>query len=174
MRKWWLVVPCALVVLVCGSALAQQPVPVKVVDTGTVAGQVLTWVAATFGTTIGAVGTALLVRMMNNAGIIGANLLSEKLQSIIVNGLNAGAAEAAQALAGKGQVEIKNAAVASAVTYVQAHGADTLKALGFDPTSAEAVSAIKARIQTAIVDPNTPTHPALDATVAPKTAPATV
>jgi hypothetical protein len=154
-------------------AFAQTPVPVKVIETGTLAGQAITWVAAVFSIPVAGVITTLLVRMMNNAGIVGANLLSDKLNSIVLNGLNSGAAEATTALAGKGQIEIKNAAVASAITYVQDHGADTLKALGVDPTSPAAIDAIKARIATAIVDPNMPTHPVLAAAGSPAAWPST-
>jgi hypothetical protein len=140
------------------------------IDVGTYAGQALMWVASIFGTTIGAALTALIIRLLKNAGFTGAEILRQKLQDMIVNGMNAGAREAADSLKDKGQIDIKNAVVASTVQYVQAHGADTLKQLGLDPTSPEAVAAIKARIETAINDPASPTPPVLDPTVAPKTA----
>jgi hypothetical protein len=133
-----------------------------VIDTGTYAGQALTWVVTTFGATIGAALTALLIRMLKNAGIAGAELLRARLQEIIVNGLNAGAKAATEQLAGRGKVEVQNAIVAHAIVYAQNHGADTLKALGLDPTSPQAVEAIKARIATAVADPTTPTPAALD------------
>lgn len=132
-----------------------------VINTGTYAGEALEWVVATFGVPIGGLLTAWLLRLFKNEGIIGAGLLRNKLQSIIVNGLNLAAAQAARDLAGRGTIEIKNSAVATAVRYAQDHGADTLKALGLDPTSPQAVEAIKARIETAITDPSTPTNPAL-------------
>lgn len=132
------------------------------IDVGTYAGQALQWVAAVFGTTIGAALTGLLLRLMKNAGIQGTELLRAKLQEIIVNGLNAGAAVAAQQLQGRAEIEVKNNVVAATVSYVQDHGADTLKALGLDPASDTAVEAIKARIETAINDPAAPTPPVLD------------
>jgi len=141
------------------------------INTGTIAGQALMWVASVFGTTIGAALTALLLRLMKNAGFAGSELLRQKLQDMIVNGLNAGAQQAADALKDKGQIQVKNAVVASTVQYVQAHGADTLKQLGIDPNSNIAVEAIKARIETAINDPATPTPAILDPTAAPKVAP---
>ncbi len=148
--------------IIANFAFAQTPVPVKIVDAGTLASQVLTWTVATFGGLIGVIGSGLLVRMMNNAGIVGASLLSNRLQSIIVNGLNSAAVAATQALAGKGQIDM-NAVINSTVAYVQQHGLDTLKALGVDPTSPQAIDAIKARITSAIIDPAVPTHPALAA-----------
>jgi hypothetical protein len=134
-----------------------------VIDTGTTAGSVLTWVVATFGTTVGGALTALILRYLKNAGIQGADLLRSRLQEIIVNGLNMAAADAAQRLAGRGKVEIKNEAVAGAVRYAQVHGAEIMKQLGQDPLAVTTVDALKARIETAIADPATPTHPALGA-----------
>jgi len=108
--------------------------------------------------------------LLKNAGFAGNEILRQRLQDMIVNGLNAGAAAAADKLKDKGQIEVKNEVVAKAVDYVQAHGADTLKQLGIDPASSSAVEAIKARIETAINDPATPTPPALDPVDAPKAA----
>lgn len=140
-------------------AIVVQP---AAVPTGDYAGDALKWVAATFGTTIGAALTAWLMRLLKNAGVQGTELLRAKLQDVVVNGLNLAAKEAADHLQGKGTVEVKNEIAARAVEYAQQHGAETLKALGVDPTSAAAVEAIKARIETAINDPATPTPPAMD------------
>lgn len=127
------------------------------IDTGTMAGQALMWVASVFGTTIGGVITMWLWKLFSLAGLQVSETLRAKLQEIIVNGLNAGAKVEADHLQGKGVIEVKNDIVARAVTYTQAHGAETLKALGLDPTSDRAVEAIKARIETAIADPSAPT-----------------
>jgi len=141
------------------------------ISVGTLAGQVLTWLVAAFGVPIGGLLTAWLYRLFNLAGIQAADGLRTKLQEIIVNGLNAGAKTVSEDAQGRGQIEIKNAVVAQAVTYAQAHGADTLKQLGLDPQSGAAVEAIKARIETAINDPAQPTPPVLDAPgVVPKAA----
>jgi hypothetical protein len=139
------------------------------ISTGTLAGQVLDWATLAFGGTLSGFLTALIIRLLKNAGVQGAELLSDKLDRILLNGINAGAAAAEADAAGKGQVQIKNEVVAKAVAYAQAHAADTIKALGLDPQSGEAVEAIKARIETAIADPATPTPPVLD-TVVPKVA----
>jgi hypothetical protein len=103
---------------------------------------------------------------LKNAGIQGTELLSDKLDRILLNGINSGAAVVTTNMAGKGQIEIKNAVVAEAVAYTQAHGADTIKQLGLDPNSGAAVEAIKARIETAIADPKVPTPAVLDPTKA--------
>lgn len=136
------------------------PAP-AIIDTGTYAGSVLTWVMATFGTTIGAALTALLLRMAKKAGIQGVDLFSSRLQELVVNGLNAGAAEAAKNMAGKGEIQVKNEAMGSMVRYVQVHGADVLKKLGQDPFAQATVDALKARAETAIADPTAPTNAAL-------------
>jgi hypothetical protein len=141
--------------------------PPAVIDTGTLAGQALTWMVTVGGGAIATMLTGLIYKLLQKAGIQASDALRARLQEIVLNGLNAGAKAAAEQLAGRGQVVIKQAAVASAVTYVQAHGADTIKALGLDPTSPAAVEAIKARIETAIADPTVPTPPVLDAPAAP-------
>lgn len=131
------------------------------ISVGTIGGQVLTWLAVVFGAPIGALASAFLYRAFMAAGVKMSIDLRDKLQSIIVNGLNKGADLAQQELAGRGTIEIKNAAVAHAVAYAQDHGAETMKALGIDPNSNEAIDVIKARIETAINDVNTPTPPSI-------------
>jgi hypothetical protein len=133
------------------------------ISVGSLASEALAWVAAAF---TGIVGTALTRWLMNLAKKSGFEITDaarDRLQEIIVNGLNAAAAKGGEELKGKGQVEIKNEVVAGAVAYTQAHATETLKALGLDPTSGAAVEAIKARIETAISDPASPTPEVLDA-----------
>jgi hypothetical protein len=127
------------------------------ISVGTLAGQVLTWIAAVFGVPIGGLLTAWLYRLSKLAGVQITDAMRARLQDIVVNGLNIGVRKAATDLRGRGQVDVKNEAVAHAVEYVQVHGADSLKALGIDPGSELAVEAIKARIETAITDVNAPT-----------------
>lgn len=132
------------------------------ISIGTLAGQVLTWAAAAFGSVAATVFTAWGVRLFKLAGVQMSDAARARLQDIIVNGLNVGAAQATKDLTGKGQVEIKNETVAAAVAYAQAHGKDAIKQLGLDPQSGAAVEAIKARIETAIADPTVPTPAVLD------------
>lgn len=134
------------------------------ISVGTVAGQALQWVVTVFGAILGTAGTALVVRLFTKAGIAISDSARMRLQEMVINGINIGAKAAEANLAGRGKVDIKNAAVASAVTYVQTHGAETLKQIGVDPNSNAAVDAIKARIETAIADPMTPTPKVLDPT----------
>jgi len=140
------------------------------ISVGTLAGQVLTWAATAFGSLLATVFAAWGVRLFKLAGVQMTDAMRDRLQEIILNGLNAGAKQETQALAGKDQITIKNAVVAHAVAYTQDHGADTIKALGLDPQSGEAVEAIKARIETAIADPAIPTPKVLDAPAVPKAA----
>lgn len=132
------------------------------ISVGTLAGQVLQWLAAAFGVPIGGLLAAWLYRLFKLAGVQVADGLRTKLQEIIVNGLNAGAKGASEQLQGKAKIDIKNKVVAQAVAYTQVHGAETIKALGLDPQSGATVEAIKARIETAINDPAAPTPPILD------------
>jgi len=132
------------------------------ISIGTLAGQVLTWAAAAFGSLAATVFTAWGVRLFKLAGVQMSDAARSRLQDIIVNGLNVGAAAATQNLAGKDKVQIKNETVAAAIAYAQNHGADAIKQLGLDPQSGAAIEAIKARIETAIADPTVPTPAVLD------------
>lgn len=132
------------------------------ISVGTLAGQLLNWVVLAFSGPIGGMILWVLVRFLKKLGIDATDALRARLQEIIVNGLNVGAKAAEDKLRGKGQIEIKNAAIQGAVIYAQTHGADTIRALGLDPQSGAAVEAIKARIETAINDPTIATAPVLD------------
>lgn len=160
-------------------ALAQAPAPAATQNTitttgpvasettisvGTLAGEAMQWVVAVFGTVLGTAGTALLLRMFKAAGLTISDAARMRLQEMVVNGLNVSARAAQDSLKDRGQIVIKNAIVEDAVHYVQNHGADTLKQLGVDPKSNLAVDAIKARIETAIADPATPTPAVLNPT----------
>ena len=136
--------------------LADSPAPM-VVSGGSVAGDVLSYTVAAFGTVITGFTVKLLLALAKKAGVEVTDQMRARLGEIILNGLNLGAKEAAEKLAGKGPIEVRNMAVASAITYTQVHGADTIHALGLDPTSGEAIEAIRARAETMIADPNTPT-----------------
>lgn len=162
MRK--LLFAAVVILASAGMAMAQAvtettvPVAVPVtVSAGTWAGDVLTWLAAAFAVPVGAVLTAALWKLFQLLGVQVTDQMKSQLQSVIVNGLNQGAANISGKLRGAGQVEIKNAIVADAVQYTQEYAAETIKALGLDPQSGAAVDAIKARIETALNDPATPT-----------------
>jgi hypothetical protein len=133
------------------------------ISVGTLASDVLTWVVAVFGVPIGTLLTAWLYRLFVKAGVDMTDAMRARLQEIVINGLNFGAKIAEAEMAGKGQIAIKNAAVAHAISYVQEQGAAELKKVGVDPYSGTAVHAIIARIETAITDASAPTPKILDA-----------
>lgn len=134
---------------------------------GSLGSQILQWIMVAFGPVIGSMIVWVLVRVLKKLGIDATDKLRARLMDIVVNGLNSGAKQVEDNMQGKGQVEIKNAIVANAVTYTQAHAAETIKALGLDPQSGAAVEAIKAKIETAIADPSAPTPAILDKPEAP-------
>jgi len=132
------------------------------ISVGTLAGQFLAWIMVAFSGPIGGLAVWIMVRVLKNLGITATDAMRARLQEIVVNALNVSAPVVQSQLSGKGDVDLKNEVVARAIAYTQAHGADTIKALGLDPLSGAAVQAIKARIETAIADPATPTPPVLD------------
>lgn len=141
----------------------QSPTPPASVTTtvkgGTLAASIIEWLQVAFGTVLAGIGTLLIVKIRTYFGILTTDAQKAQLQALAVNGINAGAAEIEEKLRNnpKLDIDVKGAVVASTIAYVQNHGAATIKALGLDPQSGDAVSAIKARIETALNDPTTPT-----------------
>jgi hypothetical protein len=113
---------------------------------------------------VAALGTGIAYKIMVFFGVKVDESNKAALQAIIVNGLNQAAAKAENSLRNNTNldVDVKSQVIADAVAYTQAHAKETIKALGLDKDDPSAVEAIRARIQTAIVDPLTPTNPALD------------
>jgi hypothetical protein len=127
------------------------------ISVGDLAGQVLTWAATAFGSVLATVFAAWGIRLFRLAGVQITDQARDRLEQIILNGLNNAAANVTRDIAGKGTVEVKDAVVQQAIAYAQSHGADAIKQLGLDPKSGAAVEAIKARIATAVADPSVPT-----------------
>lgn len=137
-------------------------VPV-VVKGGDWAASILEWFQVAFIGTLGTLFSALVYRGLSWMGVQVTDQQKAQLQGVIVNGLNSAAAKAAVDLRSNTALDInvKSQIVADAVKYAQDHAADTIKALGLDPNSGQAVEAIRARIETALNDPTTPTPPAI-------------
>lgn len=140
----------------------QAPPPAATIDTGTIAGQIITWVIAVFGPVIAGFLVLLLKRLATRAGVEVDQAASDRLDEIMLNALHAGAQQAGAALAGRGGVAVQNQVLMRAVEYVQRHGADTLKTLGVDPTDPRTVEALRARAAKLVADATKPTPPVLD------------
>lgn len=180
MRKSILMIVAALAIGTAVPVLAQDPPPPAPVATqntitttapvtsetkisvGTLAGEVLMWLAAAFSAPVGIVLTAWLVRMFKLAGVQVTQQMSDQLDRTLVNGLNDAAAKAAVLSKDRGTITTNNQIVQAAVEYAQNHRAETIQALGLDPQSGAAVQALKARIATLVVDPTVPTPAVLD------------
>jgi hypothetical protein len=155
-------------------AIVQAP-PVVVEPKATVAfgdyaGAFLEWFAAALGPVLAGLLANWLLALAKKAGIETTDAQRAKLQEIIENGISLGAHRTQADLSGKLNYDVKNQIVANAVTYAQAHGADTLKSLGLDPTSPAAIEAIQARATKVLADKDA-TATAVAAGVAPATPP---
>lgn len=126
---------------------------------GDLAAQIIEWLQVAFGTIIAGLFSLLIVKVRSYFGLVTTEAQKAALQAIAVNGVNAAAAKAEEALKSNPTLtfDVKNAVARDAVTYVQTHGAETIKALGLDAQSGDAVDAIKARVATAMNSPLTPT-----------------
>ena len=117
-----------------------------------------TWIAdllgglvALFGSVIATFITKWVIAVAKKAGVDATQAMSDRLDQIIENGLHAGAINLGHDLTGKLNVEAKNAVIANAVTYAQAHGADTIKSIsGLDINDPKTVEALQARAAKAL------------------------
>lgn len=130
-----------------------------VVKGGGVIADVIEWLKVAFGGALAAATTGLIIRGMTWFGVQTTTAMRAQLQGIIVNGINQAADKVSAEVKNdpRFSIDVKNQVVADTIAYTRAHGAETMKALGLDPASGEAVTIIKARIETALNDPNTPT-----------------
>jgi hypothetical protein len=126
---------------------------------GDLAAQIIEWLKLAFGTVIAGIGTQIIIKIRTYFGILTTDAQKAQLQALAVNAVNAAASKAEDTLRANPHldIDVKNAVVQDAVSYVQAHGSDVIKALGLDPKSGDAVDAIKARIATAMNSDQTPT-----------------
>lgn len=163
--------PIAMLFVVVDAALG-QPVAVTTVppaaspvavtySIGSLAGDVLQWVIVAFVIPAIPILSALALKWLQRFNIQISDQQRARLDEMVINGINANAPKLLDKFKASGQIEIRNQVVNSAVEYVQKHGSDTIKALGLDPKSGDAVEAIRARIETALLDPAAPTNPAI-------------
>lgn len=138
---------------------------VTTVQTSAWASWILDWMYVAFGGTIGTLITALAVRGLGLLGIQVNNENKAQLQALVVNGINAGYAKAKVQASTLSPLELKGRVAELAIDYVQSHGEKIIKATGLDPKDGEVVDAIRARVETALNDPATPTP----AEITPKT-----
>ena len=132
------------------------------ISVGTIASQVLNWVWAAVGAIIIPFAVNALLKLAARVGIQNVDALRARLVATITNGANLAVKEGGEELKLLPAVEVKNQTEARIIQYVQAHGAETIRALGLEPTSPRAVEAIKAQLATAISDPSVPTPKILD------------
>lgn len=126
------------------------------ISVGTWAGEIATYVATAFGGVIASFLILILKRVATYVGATISDQASDKLQSIVERGLVAAAAGVQKMADGKIPVDLKSKVVADAVRYVETHAKETLETLGTKPGTTEAAEVIKARVETAIVDPTVP------------------
>src|ERR1700761_6091614 len=138
--------------VIASPALAQE----TTVHGGSLLASVVEWGATAFGTAIAALVTAVTYRGLSLLGVQVTDAQKSQLQAVVVNGINSAAAKAETQLRGDGSldVNVKSQIVSDAVKYTQDHAADLIKSLGLDPNSGQAVEAIRARVATALADPN--------------------
>lgn len=119
--------------------------PKETVAFGDYAGSLLNWLAVVLLPVFAPIALDWYVKLRARLGLQTTDAQRAKFQQTVENGVALGAHDAQVSLSGKLNFDVKNKIMADAVAYAKAHGADTLKALGVDPTSPEAEEAIRAR-----------------------------
>ena len=163
--------------------VASTPVPAPLdaatsVSIGSWLSDLLQGLVGIFGSVISVFLTKWVMAVAKKAGVDATQAMSDKLDAIITRGLHDAALRAGQDLTGKLNVQIRNQVVAQAVTYAQAHGAETVKDLvGVNINDPKVVQALQARAATALsaIGPDAPKpapavaqpDPAASETIAP-------
>lgn len=119
---------------------------------GSLLGQILMWAALLVGAPLAGAVVTLVVKIMQKLGVDVSDANRARLKEFVENGISLAAHRAGTELSGKLTVQTKNHVATAALAYVQDHGADTLKKLGFDPNDPKAIEALQARIAKALDD----------------------
>jgi hypothetical protein len=119
---------------------------------GDYAGAIIEWMVPIILPLIALMAGDLYMLLRTKLGLSTTDAQRDKFGEIVANGVALGAHDAQTNLAGKMTYDVKNQVMATAVAYAKTHGADTLKVLGVDPTSAEAEEAIRARVAKFLAD----------------------
>lgn len=130
---------------------------------GTLAADVLQWIQIALLPAVGAAIIGLVLRGMSWLGIATTSQQSDQLKKIAVEGLNSAFSTLEGRLRSDPRLDInvKGQIMADAIAYTQEHAKETLSAMGLDPKSGKAVDAIRAKIETALNDPNIATPDAI-------------
>jgi hypothetical protein len=122
---------------------------------GTIVGELIMWLVLVIGAPLAGFVVALIVKLLKKFGVETSDADRARLKEMIENGIALAAQRAEKTLDGKLPIEVKNKLAVQTLAYVQTHGADTLKRLGYDPTDPKAIEAIQARIAKMFSDKET-------------------
>lgn len=130
---------------------------------GTLAADILQWVQLGLLPAIGAALIGLIVKGMGYIGIATTAQQSDQLKKIVIDGLNSAFTyfEGHLRASNRLDIDVKGQVIADAIAYTQEHAKETLTAMGLDPKSGKAVEKIRAKIETVLNDPATPTPDAI-------------
>jgi type II secretory pathway pseudopilin PulG len=126
---------------------------------GFVLGQLLQAILVLVLPSIAVVIVALAAKALKWVGVQMTQQQRDRLQDIVVNGINLAGDQLKGQLGKIPPVEIKNKLLAIVLSYVQDHGLPAVKALGMAFDSPEFPGAIAARVERALNDPLAPTPP---------------
>lgn len=153
---------------------ANAPAPVVIVQPspttvsgGNFIGEFVMLASLLLGAPLAAIAVKYLLLGLKKLGVETSDAQRQRLQEFVEHGISIGAQRAQLDLKDKLPIDLRSKVAVDALQYVQDHGAETLKQLGFDPNDPKAIEAIQARIAKAMDDKVPP--PTSATVVAPAT-----
>jgi hypothetical protein len=101
----------------------------------------------------------LLNKILKYVGFQLDNARRDRLQEIVVNGINLAAIRIGSDIKGRMPAQLNSEFQKEVFSYVLSHGDEVMAELGFSKTDPKLVDAIQARIEKALNDPNVATPP---------------
>jgi len=145
-------------VLGTASAFAQTD---TIISIGSLASDILVPLLTAFATVIAAFIVGIVYRFLKGAGIAIDETYRQRLQELVINGINWGAQQLGDSVRGKGEVDVKSMLLVNVLEYVRTHGTELFSKWGVSPNTPAFEQAIEARMTRALVDPAVPTPAAV-------------
>lgn len=131
------------------------------ISIGTYAGQALMWVVTVFAVPLAGLLVGIFYRILKGVGFSLDEAWRKRLESAVVNGINATAPKLAGMAQGRLSVDVKSKLVKDVIDYLATHVPDTLAKLNIDVTTPAGQAVIAGRVEKALNDPTVPTPPSV-------------
>jgi hypothetical protein len=159
----FIVVVMMFLLISAGPAFAQlaPPVDSQSISLGSWGGAVLEWLLVLIAPTLATLVSMVLYKALTWLGVQVDQTQRDKLQDIVVNGVNLFGHQLAGKLQGRSLIQVHDELALSVLSYVKDHGKEVINSLGLDVDDPKLPQVISARVARALSDPMAPTPPEL-------------